>query len=433
MRDILILVYKFPPMGGVGSRRWAKFAKYLTRIGYRVHVVTTAYPYRDGMNWSADVAGNPAIEVHRTRTDYPAVLFKQDRSFAELCLTAFHLYLHVPWRFPLDAAEGWANYAIPFASRLMREKKIGTLIASGPPSTIHHLAALVKSENPRAVLVQDYRDLWNSNRDYAFRGPHGPIRSLRVKARSVAMEALGIRQADHVLTVTEDLRRDLAGAFPDCTDRIHTLYNGYDPDDYAGDLPAPAPGAFEMVYLGRFGRNPALRPRAIELLAEALRRLDADETIRALRIDLHSELDATYFRGSPNYALIRERFRFRPLVPPAEVAGIVAAHPFCLSINSPLEPFAFGTKIFDYFAVGRRILHISEGGELSDLLAARGHFVARYDADELVDRLLRMKAALRDPAPPAPGGFPEFDLRRLTGQLAGWLDAPPGRGGAGTS
>ena len=40
MQDILFISYYFPPRGGSGVQRAAKFAKYLPQYGYRPHVIT---------------------------------------------------------------------------------------------------------------------------------------------------------------------------------------------------------------------------------------------------------------------------------------------------------------------------------------------------------------------------------------------------------
>ena len=47
---ILIVAYQFYPRGGVGTRRWSKFVKYLS-TDHEVHVLSAKYPYEDKVNF----------------------------------------------------------------------------------------------------------------------------------------------------------------------------------------------------------------------------------------------------------------------------------------------------------------------------------------------------------------------------------------------
>ena len=96
---ILLIVYQFCPKGQIGTRRWSKFAKYLARKGYEVHVICARYPYRDSINWCHEVEGNPRIHIHRIAPWYPTYLLKPERNFTIKPSTgSFHtvfLYGHV--------------------------------------------------------------------------------------------------------------------------------------------------------------------------------------------------------------------------------------------------------------------------------------------------------------------------------------------------
>lgn len=40
MKNILMIAYYFPPLGGAGVQRTLKFAKYLNRMGYNINILT---------------------------------------------------------------------------------------------------------------------------------------------------------------------------------------------------------------------------------------------------------------------------------------------------------------------------------------------------------------------------------------------------------
>ena len=68
---LLVITYYFPPDGSVGGLRWAGIAKYLTRLGWKVSVLTAAR--QDG----SDPAGDAQVEWcprRRTLMDYYEVL-----------------------------------------------------------------------------------------------------------------------------------------------------------------------------------------------------------------------------------------------------------------------------------------------------------------------------------------------------------------------
>ena len=73
-----------------------------------------------------------------------------------------------------------------------------------------------------------------------------------------------------------------------------------------------------------------------------------------------------------------------------KLSDILSKYSICLSINAPNYAHAFGTKIFDYMALRKRILHISNGGELYDVLKKNNQRVARYDSQEVKEVLLNL-------------------------------------------
>ena len=63
---VLIVSFYFPPYGGVGARRWAKFSKYLSKAGVKTHVLAANF---DGNSpWTKDIK---ELEERTTRIDLP--------------------------------------------------------------------------------------------------------------------------------------------------------------------------------------------------------------------------------------------------------------------------------------------------------------------------------------------------------------------------
>ena len=78
-----------------------------------------------------------------------------------------------------------------------------------------------------------------------------------------------------------------------------------------------------------------------------------------------------------------EIVRFCSLVSPKVIFNIINEHNYCLSINSPIYSYAFGTKIFDYMLLNKQIIHFSNGGELAKKLQEFGQIVVSYDKSDV--------------------------------------------------
>src|ERR1017187_2330968 len=66
--NVLLVVYAFPPAGGVGVLRAASLARYLPAEGVRLDVLTTSNPSSVGMDISLLRQIPPEVTIHRTVT-----------------------------------------------------------------------------------------------------------------------------------------------------------------------------------------------------------------------------------------------------------------------------------------------------------------------------------------------------------------------------
>ena len=76
--NVLLVVYAFPPAGGVGVLRAASLARYLPAEGIRLDVLTTRNPSSVGTDSSLLKEIPPEVTIHRTVTlDLPFILKKR--------------------------------------------------------------------------------------------------------------------------------------------------------------------------------------------------------------------------------------------------------------------------------------------------------------------------------------------------------------------
>ncbi len=142
---ILLIAYQFCPKGQVGTRRWSKFAKYLAGKGYEVHVICAKYPFKDKINWCADVENNPNIIIHRLEAKFPSFVLSPNRTFkvklADRILKHTTNYL--------DIAQQWGGELIPFATQLIQKEQIKNVIVTAAPFTPMVYAAQIEKTNQR--------------------------------------------------------------------------------------------------------------------------------------------------------------------------------------------------------------------------------------------------------------------------------------------
>lgn len=172
-------------------------------------------------------------------------------------------------RFP-DVMDLWALKA----KRWAQTQRWDLVVSTGGPYSVHRVGLHIKSLHPETKWIADWRDLWTQN--HFFPG----FWLFRVYER--ALERRFHRHADLVTTVSKPLAEALKNVG---AQHVGTVFNGFDPDDYA-TLPEECAfntdSVFRILYSGTIyaeKQNPAL-------LFEAIAALDAEGCInpRKLRI-----------------------------------------------------------------------------------------------------------------------------------------------------
>lgn len=408
MKKILIIAFKFPPMGGIGTRRWAKFTKYLTRNGYILHVLTIKYKYRDKVNWIKDIENNKNIVIHKINPGCPDFMLKVEKGICDKILNRF-LRPFISKKYPLDIAQRWSKYLVPAANDIIKKEHIKNLIVTGPPSSVQFAGALIKVENPELNYILDYRDPWNSDRDYSLSSI-----GFENKRQSVIMEKFSIDAANKVVVVTKDMKRNLINTYSINEDKVHVIYNGYDLDDFDLTNLKYIPD-FNMVYTGGLGKDRKGRMNSVLYIAKALKELN-DDILNGLKITMYTDLTIDSFHFSEDFDVISKSFTFNSFVSPSEIPEIIKKHRYCLSINDPRDAHAFGTKIFDYMALGKKIMHISNGGELSTVLKDKKQIVADYNLVSVKKALKYIKNDFQSGSENN-ADFSSFNLESLTENL----------------
>jgi len=412
MKNIMIIAYKFPPMGGIGTRRWAKFAKYFARRGYKVHILTINYNTIDEINWLHDIEDNRDIIIHRIKSGYPLWLMNYSNIKAIAFIQKVINFLLKRTFFYIDIAQNWAKYMLPEAKKIIQENNIKNIIVTNPPPSVSYFSTYLKIELPYINLIQDFRDSWNDDIDYRY---PNTIKFFWQKEKSVYMEWFVINHSDYIVNVTEDITQRVINKFKNYKDKFITIHNGYDRDDYPNNLKKiDNQDKIKIIYAGGLGLG---RIKAIEMIMDILLKLDK-EKLDKLEINIYTSYDKN--RLDNKYVTLFEQkiVNFYSLVSPTEIMKIINKHEYCLSINSQIYYYAFGTKIFDYMLFGKKIIHISNGGELYELLKTKGQLVSYYNHKNIED-IFNNKIFYKSKVD---ADYSEFSIENLTKKYEELLD-----------
>ena len=402
-KRVLFIVYSFPPAGGPGVQRPAKFVKYLPEFGWQAIVLTVtpnAYPVLDE-TLLADIPSDTPIYRERSY-DVRALRPTFERLHIGKVLSGVNAALQLP-----DAAIFWARFARKRVQRIIAEHQPNVIFSSSPPPSAHLLARWAHHEFD-IPWVADFRDPWSENPLHPY--PPG-YQSLNRR-----MESKVLADANGITTVSPPLvamLQRLSGR----KQAVHLLENGYDEDVVR--YPPPSTRQFTITYTGEF--NPLRRPdafvQAVIHLTETNRIPAGDWRVR--------------FAGKnpPHYIPDRPPFQQLGYLSHQDLNDIRRDSDALLLLLSD-APSARGNytgKLFEYLASNRPILTISRPDTVAAQLVkqARAGRVVPHDPDQIAETIEAMYRAWKE------GRFehaPDWELierfsrRNLTQRLARIFD-----------
>lgn len=145
MKNVLFIVYEFPPLNSGGSHRPFRFAKYLPQFGINPVIVTTEVE-NDKLDNSLLKELDSNIKVIRTPQEKPS---KYDAFLSKN-------YINI-----LDTdAKRWKTYLYPAIEQLVKEIKFDALYVTAPPFSVANLGVEI-SKKYNLPLILDMRDHWS--------------------------------------------------------------------------------------------------------------------------------------------------------------------------------------------------------------------------------------------------------------------------------
>ena len=411
MKEVLFISYYFPPMGGAGTQRSAKFVKYLRENNWRP-IVLTARPedYHLHREFQPDesLLGDVAYaEVHRVRDPEPRGLRRLLERLHVFRLVWF-LFYGLFW----EKEFFWALAALPAALRIARARRPAAVYTtSGPYSTVA-VGYLVKLATG-LPWVADLRDLWTQ--DSLWSWPSRLHYALTVRAERVLLGC-----ADTVIANTPLARERLRTLLRHSGARVVSIANGFDGEDLPKRTASGPRDILTIAHVGTFhdradeqarsGRlrawlrgtacSPApldARLRTPALLFEGLRlAFERRPELRGgIRIVLVGHLQEGWRRMIADMGL-DEAVEITGYLPHHEAMRRLAEADalFCVQVGfadgrpAPYVP----AKVYEYMATGKPILAPLAEGDTKDVLreSGLGLFADPHDSEDMARILMDM-------------------------------------------
>jgi glycosyltransferase involved in cell wall biosynthesis len=417
---LLVVSFAFPPYNSIGGVRVGKTAKYLTRFGHDVRVLTArdqpfeptlpvelpaekitytrwltlrrsapmaeARPTPSDQNRTAAPASrNRGAPAESSQTDAPAAT----RGLRQLLARHVKALLDFP-----DSNAGWLPYAVSEAARLAKGWRPELIFASSPPPT-SLLVARQLGKRFGVPWVADLRDLWLDHPYY-----DQPAWRARLEAR---LERRVLGSAAGFVTVSQPLADRLREKYGR---EAAVVLNGYDGADYPEDSAPPRGGPLRILYTGMIypgRRDPSPLFAALRLMGGRAERV---------RVVFHG----FFLESARNLARehgVEHLVEVNPPVPYHESLRMQTEADVLLLLlwSDPTERGVYTGKLFEYLGARRPVLAV--GG------------VATVAADLVRER--RAGAALDDPAAIAAQLTDWIKLKEAAGALPA-LPAEVGRG-----
>ena len=272
---ILIVSCYFPPLNVIGGMRVYFWAKYWSRMGHEICVVTIKNDLLDSplnLPIDADVQARVRIE----KVPLPHKIFdiytpKQNRYVNKTTATKPHKRHTVVSKLARRIAKALMDYsgidplsphlwAIPAVKRsleIYKQWPFDIVVSTfGPPAT--HLTASALKRKLNVFWVADYRDLWYGNYYYSGKWPFSFIEKW--------IENFVVKKADFFTTVSRLFSEQLIARFGN---KVATFENGFDVESL-DNIPAgrafPDDGKVRLVYIGQLYREKQSPARLFEAI-----------------------------------------------------------------------------------------------------------------------------------------------------------------------
>lgn len=404
-----MIAYYFPPLGGSGALRPVKLAKFLPEFEWEPIILTAKhsdwyYAYDPGLKGDLP----PSARIYRSTMLPSAWIYRMLNPTRNSSLEK----LMGDFLIQPDNMVGWMPFAYQKAMTIIRRIGVDAIYSTSAPISCH-LIALRLHRKTGLPWVADFRDEWFDNPHFNF--PTSFHRSLHYQ-----LENKVVKNAEAVIAPAPFFC-DLLSKHQRNSDKYHTIYMGYDPDEMsaaAGSSIQKKHDLFLTLHAGLFYGT--FRPdRVLEAVEDLIKEgsIPAEE-IRVCFVGANRRSDTGFKNAYP-------KCEFSGFVSHREaIAQMNAADMLLLLLSKTRGENVIPSKTFEYIASGKPILAVvPETGAVAEIIRQTGSglVVDFEDYNGIKSAYVKMYRAWKSGQPflrPDRDEIRKFDQRVITGKFA---------------
>jgi hypothetical protein len=359
-KNILLIAYKFPPFPGIGGRRWAKFAKYLTYKGYTVHVICAKNNLKQESLWKEDVLENPRIKLYPLPSNYPSILFSAPINFLDKILYKISLQVfRLVYKGNInDKSIFWKSSMLRQADEIITKYNIKNVIATGAPFRVLYYASLLKIKYQGINLLIDIRDPWTWGEGYGIK--YLSIKNLRYE-KWIQDEV--IKNADIVYVPVEIMRDNLLKEYGNFKEKFKLLSHAFDIEELPTEknkVEKKNESVTTILFYGTIYEN----------LEEIFKELTA--TIKEMKlnvvIDVFSNDKYNYSLHSDNNQAERKIVNYYSSMPSRSFFRKFHGYDYVLMIHPDYGKDNLSTKFYEVIYMKKPIIYIGSEGKAAKFI-----------------------------------------------------------------
>lgn len=423
-KKVLIVTYYWYPSAGVGTYRVSRFAKYLSRLGWDVVILTTEKAVA-GMEGKPDDPALDNLKVYRSRiieptnllnkknkdqgsTSNPGIFYQKDKKLLDRFAVWARLNLMVP-----DAKFTWKWFAVPLGKKIIELEKPDLIFSTSPPPTTSLIAKKL-AEWSNLPWLADFRDPW-TNIYYYDDNPQSPW----ARKRNKRLESSVLDRADKITMVNHGFFSDSKNIIEKKSTKIP---NGFDPDHIVTEQAAKEPSdKFSIRYFGSLKANQY--PKAF---VAALRNIEIShpEIAAQIQVEFFGSIDPIFKKDLAN-SVKNITCTFTGFIQHDDMMKKVKNTDLLLLAigRTKNSKFALSTKVFEYMISGNQVLGIGPiDGAAAQLVNETniGSFFEHDDMEGVTEFILKSytnSKTNQGSIPPNKSAISSYSFEKLTESL----------------